>query len=101
MPWLVLIQLTRGFAYSAYTATAMTYATEVRSREHRGRASGLYSSSGGLGSILGSVMGGTLTQALGFVPMIGICAGLMLGGAVYLGGCALRWRARSVELALR
>ena len=99
MPWLVLIQLTRGFAYSAYTATAMTYATEVRSREHRGRASGLYSSSGGLGSILGSVMGGTLTQALGFVPMIGICAGLMLGGAVYLGGCALRWRAHSVELA--
>ncbi|MDH3568511.1 MAG: MFS transporter, partial [Desulfobacteraceae bacterium] len=28
-PWILLIQLTRGFAYSAYTAAAMTYATEV------------------------------------------------------------------------
>jgi MFS family permease len=93
MPWMVLIQLVRGFAYSAYTATAMTYATEVRSRQARGRASGLYSSAGGLGTILGSTMGGTLTQALGFVPMILICAGLVFGGAVYLGGCALRWRA--------
>jgi MFS family permease len=99
MPWIVLIQLTRGFAYSAYTATAMTYATEVRSREKRGRASGLYSSSGGLGSILGSVMGGTLTQMLGFVPMIGICAALMVGAALYLGVCALRWQARSGEVA--
>jgi MFS family permease len=96
MPWIVVIQLTRGFAYSAYTATAMTYATEVRSRQARGRASGLYSSAGGMGMILGSMMGGTLTQALGFVPMISICAGLMFFGAVYLGGCALRWRARPV-----
>jgi MFS family permease len=94
MPWIVVIQLTRGFAYSAYTATAMTYATEVRSRQARGRASGLYSSAGGMGMILGSMMGGTLTQTLGFVPMICICAGLMFFGAVYLGACAVRWRAR-------
>jgi len=94
MPWIVMIQLVRGFAYSAYTATAMTYATEVRARQARGRAAGLYSSAGGLGTILGSMLGGTLTQALGFVPMILIFAGLTFGGAVYLGGCALRWRAK-------
>lgn len=95
MPWIVGIQLLRGFAFSAYTATAMTYATEVRSREARGRASGLFSSAGGMGRILGSTMGGTLTQAMGFVPMILICAGLIFSGAVYLGGCALRWRAQT------
>jgi MFS family permease len=99
MPWIILIQLTRGFAYSAYTASAMVYATEVRSREARGRASGLYGSAGGLGSILGAVMGGTLTQLLGFVPMIGICAILMVAGALYLCLAALQHRTRRVGLA--
>ena len=49
LPWIIGIQLVRGFAYSAYTATAMTYASEVRSRAQRGWASGLYSAAGGLG----------------------------------------------------
>jgi MFS family permease len=91
MPWIVLIQLTRGFAYSAYTATAMTYATEVRSQAERGRASGLFSSAGGLGMILGAAAGGALAQTLGFVPMICMAAGVIFSGAVYLGGCAVRW----------
>ena len=99
MPWIILIQLMRGFAFSAYTVTAMTYAAEVRSRESRGRASGLYSSAGGMGRIVGSTMGGTLTQVLGFVPVIRICAGLIFGGALYLGERALRWRARSMKRA--
>ena len=99
MPWMVLIQLTRGFAYSAYTATAMTYATEVRSQAERGRASGMFNSAGGLGMILGSTVGGTLTQAWGFVPMILIAAGLIFAGAVYVGGCAVWWRrSHSTEL---
>jgi len=92
MPWIVLIQLTRGFAYSAYTVAAMTYAIEVRSQGERGRTSGLFNSAGGLGMILGSIVGGTLTQVLGFVPMILICGGLIFGGAVYLGVCAVWWR---------
>ena len=94
MPWIVLIQLTRGFAYSAYTATAMTYATEVRSRAQRGAASGLYSSAGGIGSILGSSMGGILTQLAGFRAMIALCAALILGGAAYMAIVALRRSAR-------
>ncbi len=84
MPWIVLVQLTRGFAYSAHTATAMTYAAEVRSREHRGRASGLYSTAGSLGAVLGASMGGLLVQFLGFRVMIGVSAALIFGGALYL-----------------
>ncbi|MEA3345954.1 MAG: MFS transporter [Chloroflexota bacterium] len=91
MPWIVMVQLTRGFAYSAYTATAMTYATEVRSKAKRGRASGLFNSAGGLGMILGSTAGGTLAQTLGFVPMILSAAGLIFAGAVYLAVCAVFW----------
>ena len=95
MPWIVLIQLTRGFAYSAFTATAMTYATEVRSKSQRGQVSGLYSSCGGLGSILGSSAGGALTQFASFRTMIGTNAALIFGGAVYLALVAVRQRVRA------
>jgi MFS family permease len=91
MPWIVLVQLVRGFAYSAYTATAMTYAAEVRGKEQRGWASGLYGSAGGLGAILGSTMGGALTQVAGFRAMIALNAGLIFLGALYLAVEALRW----------
>ena len=94
MPWIVLVQLTRGFAYSAFTATAMTYAAEVRSRSQRGRVSGLYSSAGSLGSILGSSVGGTLTQLTNFRTMIGTNAALIFGGAIYLAVVAVRRMAR-------
>lgn len=84
MPWIMLVQLCRGFAYSAFTATAMAYAAEARARAQRGRVSGLYSSSGGFGTILGSSMGGALAQFGGFRAMFGINAALILGGSSYL-----------------
>lgn len=90
MPWIVVVQLIRGFAYSAFTVAAMTYAAEVRSRSQRGRVSGLYSASGGLGSILGSASGGIQTQYLGFRPMIGTHSILIFGGAVYLAAVMAR-----------
>jgi MFS family permease len=92
LPWIVGIQLIRGFAYSAYTATAMTYASEVRSRAQRGWASGLYAAAGGLGAILGSLMGGTLTQLAGFRIMFAANAALIFCGALYLAVEALRFR---------
>ena len=92
MPWIVGIQLVRGFAYSAYTATAMTYASEVRSRAQRGWASGLYSAAGGIGSILGAATGGALTQLAGFRIMFAANAALISLGAIYLGTEALRYR---------
>jgi MFS family permease len=95
MPWIVGIQLVRGFAYSAYTATAMTYASEVRSRAQRGWASGLYSAAGGIGSILGAATGGALTQLAGFRIMFTANAALILLGALYLGTEALRYRKKA------
>ena len=90
MPWILGVQLVRGFAYSAFTATAMTYATEIRGREHRGRVSGLYSAAGGVGAILGSAIGGLQTEWMGFRPMIATNAVLIFGGAVYLAVVAVR-----------
>jgi len=90
MPWIVFIQLTRGFAYSAFTAAAMTYATEVRSRSKRGEVCGLYNGAGGLGSILGASMGGIQTQLMGFRAMIITNTVLVFSGAAYLFGVILR-----------
>jgi MFS family permease len=98
MPWILFLQLTRGFAYSAHTATAMTYAIEVRGRTQRGWVSGLYGAVGGLGSILGAAMGGLQTQWMGFRPMIATNAALIFLGALYLAGVAVRYR-RRVALA--
>ncbi len=94
LPFIVLVQLIRGFAYSAHTATAMTYAAEVRARAERGRVSGLYGTSGALGSILGSSLGGAATEFVGFRALIGACAGVIFAGALYLGGAAARFRSR-------
>jgi MFS family permease len=94
MPWILAVQLVRGFAFSAFTIAAMAYATEVRGQAQRGRVAGLFGSAGGLGAILGGATGGALTQWLGFRPMLGVNAALILAGAVYVGVAALRLRAR-------
>lgn len=93
-PWIVLVQLVRGFAYSAFTATAMTYAAEVRAKAQRGWVSGLFNSSGSIGAILGSSMGGAMAEFAGFRSMIATNAVLIFGGAVYLAGVAVRRAAR-------
>lgn len=93
MPWIVFVQLLRGFAYSAFTATAMTYAAEARATSQRGRVSGLYGSAGATGAILGSSMGGLLAQFTGFKVMIATNAVLVFGGAVYLAIVARKGRA--------
>ncbi len=93
LPWIMGVQLMRGFAYSAHTATSMTYAAEVRKRAERGTISGYYSSAGAVGSILGATLGGAVTQFMGFRALIGMCAGVIFAGAIYLGVEALRNRA--------
>jgi MFS family permease len=94
MPWILGVQLVRGFAFSAFTIAAMAYATEVRGQEQRGRVAGLFGSAGGLGAILGGATGGTLTQWLGFRPMLAVNVTLVLAGAVYIGIAALRLHLR-------
>jgi MFS family permease len=68
----------------------MTYATEIRGKEHRGRVSGLYSAAGGVGAILGSAIGGLQTEWMGFRPMIATNGVLIFCGAVYLAVVAVR-----------
>ena len=96
LPWIILVQLIRAFAYSAFTAASMTYATEVRAKAQRGRISGLYSSTGSIGAILGSTMGGALAQFAGTPAMILTNAVLIFGGAIYLVVVALRYRQKVV-----
>lgn len=92
MPWIVVVQLIRGFAYSAFTAASMTYAAEVRAKAQRGRISGLYGSAGSIGAILGSTMGGALAQFAGTPTMILANAVLIFGGALYLAVVAFQHR---------
>ncbi|HQE91587.1 MAG TPA: MFS transporter [Anaerolineae bacterium] len=92
MPWIVLVQLMRAFAYSAFTAASMTYATEVRTKAQRGRMSGLYNSAGSIGAILGSTMGGALAQFAGTPTMILTSAVLVFCGALYMAVAALQHR---------
>ena len=91
-PWIFVIQIARGVCLSAFTVTAMTYATEITSQAERGRISGLYSAALGVGAMMGGTLGGSLTQLLGFVPMILTSAGLMFGGGIYMAGIYVRWR---------
>jgi len=92
MPWIVVVQLIRAFAYSAFTAASMTYAAEVRAKAQRGRISGLYSSAGSIGAILGSTMGGALAQFAGTPTMILANAVLIFGGGLYLAIVSLQHR---------
>lgn len=92
MPWIVVVQLIRAFAYSAFTAASMTYAAEVRAKAQRGRIAGLYGSAGSIGAILGSTMGGALAQFAGTPTMILANAVLIFGGALYLAMVAFQHR---------
>ena len=94
MPWIILIQIVRSFAFSAFTVAAMVYATEVRGKAQRGQVSGLYNSAGSIGSILGNTIGGAITQVAGFRTMIGSMTAIILGGALYLAKAAWQHRAR-------
>jgi SET family sugar efflux transporter-like MFS transporter len=91
-PWILLVQVGRGFAFGAFVGTSMTYATEVTTQAERGRASGVYSATRGLGAVLGGTVGGLLTQLLGFRFMLFTCAGLVFGGAIYVAAVYVRWK---------
>jgi len=90
MPGILIVQLLRGFAYGAFTAPAMAYATEMRERSERGRASGVYGTALGIGSIAGASSGGVLVELLGFRAMIAVNGLVIFAGALYLGWIAIR-----------
>ena len=86
---LVVAQVVRGFAYAAFTATAITMAIEVAPADARGRASGLFQTAQSLAQIVGSYSGGPLATAAGYRALFAAAAGVVLLGAGYA-GLALR-----------
>jgi MFS transporter, DHA1 family, multidrug resistance protein len=84
LPALVLAQLLRGFAYAAFTATALTMAIEVSPSEARGRAAGLYSMAESLSNITGNYAGGPIAQAFGYSTLFAGAGCAVLLGAGYV-----------------
>jgi len=78
LPWLIPIQMLRSIAFSAYSAGAMVYATEMGLRRQRGRMAGLYATASSLGGISGGAMGGALAEWIGVGPMIRSIGALMV-----------------------
>lgn len=84
LPALAGVQIVRGFAYASYTASAMTFATELGDQRTRGSNSGLFNAATGGGQLVGLLMGGTLAQIRGFEFLFGVCAaGALLSGACF------------------
>ncbi len=83
LPGLVAVQVLRGLAFAAFTATALTLAIDLAPAEARGVAAGLFTAAQGLAQIVGSWVGGPLAAALGFPALFGLAAVTVLGGAAY------------------
>lgn len=84
-PLLIVIQVMRGIGFGSYTSNAMTFATELGDPAQRGSRSGLYNSISSAGSLIGSLLGGTLAQRLGFGPLYALCAtSALLAGICFL-----------------
>lgn len=82
LPALLVIQVFRGFAFGSFTTTGMTFASEWGSQGRRGRNSGVYNTANGLGGLLGTFLGGTIVQLLGFASLYTVCAIFAGGSAV-------------------
>jgi|YNPNPStandDraft_1061719.scaffolds.fasta_scaffold13512_1 MFS family permease len=66
---LMAVQVFRGFAYSAFTATSMIYATESGTARTRAGSVGVYNVAMALGQILGLAVGGQIVQRAGFTTL--------------------------------
>jgi MFS family permease len=76
--WLVGAQVVRSLAYACFEAPSLLYATELGLRQQRGRLAGLYYSASGVGSILGSALGGVVAKQIGMPLMFQGVVVLML-----------------------
>jgi MFS family permease len=76
--WLIGAQVVRSLAYACFEAPSLLYATELGLRKQRGRLAGMYYSASGVGSILGSAVGGAIAQRVGLPLMFQGVVVLML-----------------------
>ncbi|MBI3959969.1 MAG: MFS transporter [Chloroflexi bacterium] len=82
LPALLVIQVFRGFAFGSFTTTGMTFVAEWGGQQRRGRNSGVYNAANGAGGLIGTFLGGTIVQLLGFGSLYTICA-------IFAGGSAI------------
>jgi MFS family permease len=81
---LVVAQVIRGFAFAAFTATALTMVIDVSPPASRGQAAGLFNIAQSLSQIVGNYAGGPIAQALGFPALFAGAAGALLLGIAYV-----------------
>ena len=90
LPGLVAAQALRGFAFAAFTATALTMAIDLSPPDARGRAAGLYQSASQLAQISGGWIGPPLAAAIGFRPLYALAAAAVFSAALYSRGMVSR-----------
>jgi MFS family permease len=84
------VQLFRSFAYSAFTATSMIYATETGTARTRAGTIGVYNFSLSLGQVVGLAIGGQIVQFSSFQTLFWISTAIfMCSGLIF---SLLRWR---------
>jgi MFS family permease len=81
---LVPAQIIRGFAFAAFTATALTMAIDVSPPASRGQAAGLFNIAQSLSQIVGNYAGGPIAQVFGFQALFAGAAGALLLGLGYV-----------------
>ena len=82
LPALLSIQVVRGFGFGSYTTSAMTFTTDFGVQRTRGRTSGLFYTTAGMGALCGNYLGGTLAEWRGFGFMYGFCAASALAAGI-------------------
>jgi MFS family permease len=97
LPALIGVQIVRGFGYSSYTASAMTFAAELGDERVRGNNTGLFNATTSSGQLLGSFLGGTIVEVMGFEFLFGVCAVSALISAFFF--LVLRYRQTLVPVA--
>lgn len=81
VPLLIMVQMIRAVGFGSYTGNAMTFAGESGPTSQRGSRSGIFNSTASLGSLLGTMLGGTLVDHFGFSTLYAVCASLALCSA--------------------
>lgn len=79
---LVIMRALMGLALAAFASVAVAYMVEELSSKAFGQAIGGYIAANSLGGITGRILGGTLTDALGWKPAVLTMAILTLAGVL-------------------
>ncbi len=82
LPGLVVLFVAVGLTWAVVAVTGTTIVARLAPPAVRGDALGAYTALGGLGTAVGSVVGGLLATELSYVGAFAVAGGLVLAGAV-------------------